>query len=95
MGYAGDVANCREVKALISRLVLCLINGNFVGVRVSFLMLDHVQNQRIFLIAEKYIHMGKCFGYLYLISSGVVATTPILSEIPQCPGVGIFSCFRP
>ena len=49
-----------------------------VGVRVSFLIVDHVQNQSIFLIAEKYIHMGKCFGYLYPISSGVVPTTSIL-----------------
>ena len=39
-------------------------------VHVSFLMVDHVQNQSIFLIAEKYIHMGICFGYLYPISSG-------------------------
>ena len=49
MGCAGDVDNCREVKALILRLALCLINGNFVGVRVSFFMVDHVQNQSILL----------------------------------------------
>ena len=58
MGCAGDVANCREVKALINlRLVFCLVNGNVVvGVRVSFLMVDHVQKQGIFLIAEIYIY---------------------------------------
>ena len=42
----------QEVKVLILRLVLCQINGKFVGVHVSFLMIDHVQNQSIFLIAE-------------------------------------------
>ena len=62
----------------ILRLVLCQINRDFVGVHVSFLMVDHVQNQSIFLIAEKYIHMGICFGYLYPISSGVVQTTSIV-----------------
>ena len=57
MGYAGDVASCREVKGLITlRLVLCLINLNFVGVVVSFLMVDHVQKQSIFLIDEIYLH---------------------------------------
>ena len=65
----------KKVKVLILRLVLFQIYGNFVGVHVSFLMVDHVQNQNIFLIAEKYIHMGKCFGYLYPISSGAVPTT--------------------
>ena len=52
----------KKVKVLILRLVLCQINGNSVGVHVSFLMVYHVQNHSIFLIAKKYIHMGKCFG---------------------------------
>ena len=77
MGCAGDVANCCEVKALILRLVLCPINGNFGGVLVSFLMVGHVQNQSIFLIADKYIHIGKCFGYLYPISQELYQ--PLLS----------------
>ena len=71
----------KKVRALILRLVLCQINGDFVGVHVSFLMVDHVQNQSIFLIAEKFIHMNICFGYLNPISSGVVQTTSVLQEI--------------
>ena len=54
---------------------------------VSFFMVDDVENQSIFLIAEKYIHMGICFGYLYPISSGVVQITSVLQNILQCPDV--------
>ena len=68
----------KKVRTLISRLIFCQINGDFVGVHVSFLIVDHVQNQSILLIADKYIHMGICFGYLYPISSGVVQTTSFL-----------------
>ena len=55
------------------------------GVCVSFLMVGHVQNQSIFLIAEKCIQIGKCFGYLYPVSSGVNYFYPLRNPIvPRC-----------
>ena len=60
---------------MILKLVLCQINRELFGCACFILMIDHVQNKSILLIAAKYIHMCMCFGYLYPISVGVVQTT--------------------
>ena len=65
------------------------------GVHVSFLMVDHVQNQSIFLIAEKYVYVGKCFGYLYPISSLVVPTISILKKSHSAPVSEFSVVFQP
>ena len=36
----------------------------FLGVHVSFLMIDHVQNRSVFLIAAKYIHICALVTYI-------------------------------
>ena len=66
---------------MILTLFLCQINRKFLGVHISFLMIDHVENQSILLIAANYIHMCMCVGYLYPVSTGVVQTTSNLQGI--------------